>query len=267
MKTALLLWYWFYDNQLEIALHRSQTYNSSTAVNFEPSAWQISIPTHFRDARVQYLEQLQCRYGSKGNISGGARERRRREPLGGSGGMLAQKILKSRGLETLFPAFSKSYLGFTHIANYLLRTLSRQTNAHWFAPTIPLATPPGVKRGFIKGEAIRLLRTNYSERHFQETISNFKTRLKARGYPNNQIDGTLSEVKFSGRRSALRKQTKKTHEGIIPFVTTYHPALKNLKQLLMQEWSLIHNQPMLKNIYKTPPIISYRRGKSLKHAR
>ena len=52
--------------------------------------------------------------------------------------------------------------------------------------------------------------------------------------------------------------------GIIPFVTTYHPAVKNLKQLLMQEWSLTQNQPMLKNIYKTPPIISYWRGKSIK---
>ena len=72
---------------------------------------------------------LQCR--SKGNISGRARERRRREPLGGSGDMLPQKILKSRGLEMLFPAFSKSYLWFTHIAKYLLRTLSQQTNAHW----------------------------------------------------------------------------------------------------------------------------------------
>ena len=53
---------------------------------------------------------LQCR--SKGNISGGggARERRRREPLGGSAGMFPQKILKSRGLEMLFPALSKSYL-------------------------------------------------------------------------------------------------------------------------------------------------------------
>ena len=50
----------------------------------------------------------QCR--SKGNISGGSRERRRREALGGCGGMLPQKILKSRGLEMLFPAFSKSYL-------------------------------------------------------------------------------------------------------------------------------------------------------------
>ena len=116
--------------------------------------------------------------------------------------------------------------------------------------------PPGVQQGFIKGEAIRLLRTNSSETHFQEAISNFKTRLEARCYPKNLIDGTLSEVNFSGRQSALRKQTKRTHEGIIPFVATYHPAVKNLKQLLMQEWSLIHNQPMLKNICKKPPIIS-----------
>ena len=72
---------------------------------------------------------IQCR--SKGNISGGARELRRRKPLGGSGGMLPQKILKSRGLEMLFQALSKRYLWFTHVANYLLRTLSRQTNAHW----------------------------------------------------------------------------------------------------------------------------------------
>ena len=120
--------------------------------------------------------------------------------------------------------------------------------------------PPSVKRGFIKGEAIRLLRTKSSETHFQEAISNFKTRLKACGYPKNLIDGILSEVKFSGRQSALRKQTKVSRGNN----TTYHPAAKNLKQLLMQEWSLIHNQPMLKNIYKTPLIISYRRGKSLK---
>ena len=33
-----------------------------------------------------------------------------REPEGRSGGMLPQKILKSKGLEMLFPAFSNSYL-------------------------------------------------------------------------------------------------------------------------------------------------------------
>ena len=56
--------------------------------------------------RSQRIFISQCR--SKGNITGGAHERRRREPLGESGGMLPQKNLKARGLEMLFPAFSKS---------------------------------------------------------------------------------------------------------------------------------------------------------------
>jgi len=41
--------------------------------------------------------------------------------------------------------------------------------------------PSGVKRGFNKGESIRLLRTKSSEKNFQESLSNFKTRLLARG--------------------------------------------------------------------------------------
>ena len=43
--------------------------------------------------------------------------------------------------------------------------------------------PPGVTKGFIKGEALRLLRTNSSQLNFEENMSNFKTRLQNRGYP------------------------------------------------------------------------------------
>ena len=38
------------------------------------------------------------------------------------------------------------------------------------------------------------------------------------------------------------------HECLLPFVTMYHLAVKNLKQLLMEHWSLIHNQPLLKQL-------------------
>ena len=64
-------------------------------------AWSLQFMMKVR------LFSIQCR--REGNICGGARERRRREPLQGSG-LLPQKILKSRGLEMPFPAFSKSYL-------------------------------------------------------------------------------------------------------------------------------------------------------------
>ena len=53
-------------------------------------------------------------------------------------------------------------------------------------------------------------------------------------------------------------------EKILPFVTQYHPALPNLKDTLVGKWHLIENQPQLREIFKEPPIISYRKGKSLK---
>ena len=64
--------------------------------------------------------------------------------------------------------------------------------------------PPGVKKGFVKGEGLRLLRTNSSEETFVENIRIFKLRLRARGYPNILIDKTLSEVKFSDRKKLSR---------------------------------------------------------------
>ena len=67
--------------------------------------------------------------------------------------------------------------------------------------------PPGFKRGSVKGETIRLLRTNSSEKDFQEAMCNFKTRLEARGYPKNLIESTLTEVSFAGLQSAPKKQT------------------------------------------------------------
>ena len=65
---------------------------------------------------------------------------------------------------------------------------------------------PGVKKGFIKGEALRLLRTNSSKRTFEENIKLLNQRLRVRGYSNNLIaDTTLSEVKYEERMSALKK--------------------------------------------------------------
>ena len=123
---------------------------------------------------------------------------------------------------------------------------------------------PGVTKGLIKGEALRPLRTNSSRCSFEENISNFKTRLQNRGYPARIVERHLSEIKFSDREMSLAQKNKTARKKILPFVTQYHPALPHLKKALMGKWHLIDNQPQLRNIFKEPPIISYRKGKSLK---
>ena len=49
-------------------------------------------------------------FGTTFYDAGNFNERRRREAPGGSGGMSAQKVLKSESLETQFPALSGRWL-------------------------------------------------------------------------------------------------------------------------------------------------------------
>ena len=107
--------------------------------------------------------------------------------------------------------------------------------------------PHGVRKRLIKGEALRLLRTNSSAKSF---------------YENNFIGKISSEVKFTEPKSALQKNNE-VRKKILLFVTTYHPALPKLKNILMSKWHLIQDQPLLREIYNEPPIISYKRAKPL----
>ena len=122
---------------------------------------------------------------------------------------------------------------------------------------------PGVGKGFIKGEALRLLRTNSSEHTFKDNIANLKLRLFERGYPLNLVNNALAEVQFKERESTLKNQNK-GRKKILPFFTKYNPAIPNLKKILMSKWHHIENQPLLREIYREKPIISYKKGKSLK---
>jgi len=93
-------------------------------------------------------------------------------------------------------------------------------------------------------------------------MNNFKKRLSERGYPINFAENVLSEVKHEGRKQSLAKKQKEP-KWILPFVIQFHPAVPNVKQILMSKWHLIERQPLRKEIFETS-IISYRRGRSLK---
>ena len=63
---------------------------------------------------------------------------------------------------------------------------------------------------------------------------------------------------------SLAQKDKTAQKKILPFVTKYHPTLPNLKDTLLGKWHLKDNHPLLREIFKEPAIISYRKGKSLK---
>jgi len=108
------------------------------------------------------------------------------------------------------------------------------------------------------------VRTNSSKVTFEENITQFKRRLRDRGYADDLLDNTLSEIKFSEGMSALQNK-EKTRKRILLFVTEYRPSVPNLKNILMSKWDLIENQPLLRKIYKDPPLLSFRKERSLKN--
>ena len=99
------------------------------------------------------------------------------------------------------------------------------------------------------------------EKKNTDTPSTSRLRL---GYPEKLIETTFLEVKFEGRKLALQPKQK---EGKINFCFRHNISTISAKskQILMKKWHLIEQQPLLMSlIYRDPPLISYKRGRSLK---
>ena len=62
--------------------------------------------------------------------------------------------------------------------------------------------PFNTKKGFNKGEAIRLLRTKSVKENFCKYKRDFEQRLGNRGYPTALVRKILTEVQFSDRTEA-----------------------------------------------------------------
>ena len=92
--------------------------------------------------------------------------------------------------------------------------------------------PLGVKKGFIKGEALLLLRTNSSKKNYQNRLEDSQKHLRERGYPQNLITLTLSEIHFENRKEALQQKPSRG-KTILPFVTQYQLSFPSLKNILM----------------------------------
>ena len=94
-----------------------------------------------------------------------------------------------------FRATSNRFKSFLHLLNVQssipdVQTHRKQTDTFQYT-NFYSCHPPGVKKGFIKGEALHLLRTNSSHSTFNKNmqIASIKTRLKNRGYVEKSLFG------------------------------------------------------------------------------
>ena len=99
---------------------------------------------------------------------------------------------------------------------------------------------------------------NSSKETFEENINKFKQNLRLRATQKILLRKCSQKLNsLTGSQLSKKKQTIARKE-ILPFVTQYDPCVPNLKQILMVKWHLIESQPLLRQIYKEPPLIPYK---------
>ena len=112
-------------------------------------------------------------------------------------------------------------------------------------------------------QAIRIKRICSTEKTLNNRLGELRKHLTARGYKHEKITEAFEKVKDVDR-DALLQYKEKNNKSRIPFVVTYHPDLKNLSSIIRKNWNLIENDPTLKKLFPTPPVMAYRRPKNIK---
>ena len=106
--------------------------------------------------------------------------------------------------------------------------------------------------------------TNSFEATFEESISVSKP-LDRQRLPTQFERKAAIRNKLKGNHRSWNKTTRKKKKFCLSW--QYKPLVSTVKETLMEKWNHA-NKPLLCQIFKEPPILSYNKGSSLKgHAR
>ena len=111
--------------------------------------------------------------------------------------------------------------------------------------------------------AYRLKRICSSGDQFELRLQELKMDLTSRRYKAKIIDQAFARVRAIPREEALKKVVKKSNDRVI-LALEYHPLLPSVSKLVKKYWRVMVSQNMaLLKAFPNPPLVAYRRGKSL----
>ena len=109
----------------------------------------------------------------------------------------------------------------------MLRLILKEPSRTYFTS----CHPPNVKKGFVKGEALRILRKTPHKQPLRKMIQIKKKKtLDGRTLPTIFDRKPTIRNKIHKRESRLLKQNNKEEKEILPFVTQYQPSVSTIKE-------------------------------------
>jgi hypothetical protein len=87
--------------------------------------------------------------------------------------------------------------------------------------------------------------------------------LKRQGYNDRVIESGFSKASETNRNDLLEYKEKKINKWV-PLVLTYHPSLEKISGIIRHHWKEIEKSETLAKLFPEPPVVAFRRPKSIK---
>ena len=125
--------------------------------------------------------------------------------------------------------------------------------------------PRHCKTGIAYSQALRLRRICSEDSDFSSHARNLKRHLCARGHGARAVNQAINKVRSLPRSEVLkRKSHNQETTDRIPLVTTFHPNLPPLRNILHDNQHILHTSDRLQQAAPNAPILSYRRPRNLR---
>lgn len=123
--------------------------------------------------------------------------------------------------------------------------------------------PPSCKRAIPYSQLTRIRRLCSDDDDFKERVQEMTDFFRHRGYPANILDTAKNRIMDQPRAMTLH-QVEKDTVSRVPFVLTYHPANHQIVKVIRDNFSLLQDDDQTKGIFAEPPLISFRKDRSLR---
>jgi hypothetical protein len=87
--------------------------------------------------------------------------------------------------------------------------------------------------------------------------------LKRRRYNDKVIESGFSKASEINRNDLLEYKEKKINKRV-PLIFTYHPSLEKISGIVRHHWKEIEKRETLAKLFPEPPVVAFRRPKSIK---
>ena len=123
--------------------------------------------------------------------------------------------------------------------------------------------PRQTTRAIPKSLGMRILRICSDPDDMKKRLSELKTSLLARDYPESILNSALDKIKKIPRNKALKKVQRPNQTQRPVFVLPFDPRLPAVQAIQAKHWRSMSQDSYLQKVFQEPPLPAFKRNRNL----